>query len=68
MKDHWNRCDQCGRFISLMDFYDGVATHKMLEPSSDLGNETWETLCKDHHEQPNGVNDASRKDILQETH
>jgi hypothetical protein len=48
MKDPWNRCDQCGRFISLDDFADGKATHKMLEPSSDLGVETWETLCSAH--------------------
>lgn len=50
-RDYWNRCDQCGRFIPLTDFYEEGATHKMLEPSSDLGNETWETLCKDHSEQ-----------------
>ena len=48
----WNRCDECGRFIPLNDFATGNATHKLLEPDSDLGNEKWETLCYEHSKTP----------------
>ena len=44
----WNRCDDCGRFIPLDDFVDGLASHKLLAPDSDLGTEQWETLCRRH--------------------
>ena len=48
MKDLWNRCETCGRFIAWHDIADGNAIHRLLEPSSDLGVETFETLCPDH--------------------
>ena len=50
MRDTWNRCDDCGKFIQLDDFATGAASHKLLEPSSDLGVENWETLCKEHRD------------------
>ena len=48
MSDPWNRCDVCGKFIALEDITDGKATHTLLEPDSELGKETWETLCPTH--------------------
>jgi hypothetical protein len=45
--DPWNRCDVCGRFIAYADFADGAA-RVLLTPQSDLSEETFETLCKDH--------------------
>lgn len=48
MADLWNRCDECGRFIPLDDFVSGKAIHRLLEPSSDLGVERFETLCHMH--------------------
>jgi hypothetical protein len=50
MSDPWNRCDVCGKFIALEDFADGKATNTLLEPDSELGKETWETLCAKHAE------------------
>ena len=51
--DLWNRCDDCGRLIAYQDFADGKATHRLLEPDSYLGKETWETLCSKHKETSN---------------
>lgn len=48
MSDLWNKCDVCGRFIALQDFADGKAKHILLEPDSELGKESWETLCAAH--------------------
>ena len=48
MNDLWNRCDECGRFISYHDFFVGSATHTEITPESLLTFETWETLCKKH--------------------
>ena len=42
------KCDVCGRFIKLDDIRDGLAVRRLLEPDSDRGRETWETLCKEH--------------------
>lgn len=54
-KDLWNKCDICGRIISFQDFADDKAKHILLEPSSDLGVERYETyhnICeqKESHE------------------
>jgi hypothetical protein len=49
--DTWNKCQECGRFISYQDFADNNAIHRMLEPDSDLGVEKWETLCFKHYRQ-----------------
>ena len=35
-------------FIALDDFVNGKAVHKLLEPDSALGSETWEILCEKH--------------------
>ena len=53
VKDMWNRCMECGRFISFDDLADGKALHQMLEPDSDLGVEKYETLCKLHYHRVN---------------
>lgn len=46
--DFWNRCDVCGKFISLNDFAEGLAKRRLVEPDSYLTIETWETLCEEH--------------------
>jgi hypothetical protein len=43
----WNRCDVCGRFISLEDFGKG-AVRDCVYPDSELTRETWKTLCIRH--------------------
>lgn len=58
MADAWNRCDECGRFVSYDDLAEGRAVHQLLEPDSDLGGEKWETLCPKHVQPQNG--EASR--------
>lgn len=44
----WNRCDICGRFISMEDFQSGRAVRTMFSPDSDRSSEDWETLCPEH--------------------
>jgi hypothetical protein len=46
----WNRCDVCGRFISLNAFVAGKAERRLIYPASELTCETWETLCEAHRE------------------
>lgn len=48
-REPWNRCDECGVFIPYDDFLDGAA-RVLLEPQSDLSEESYETLCKKHHQ------------------
>lgn len=43
-RDLWNKCQVCGKIIPYADFADGRAINRLLEPSSDLGVEKWETL------------------------
>ncbi len=45
MRDPWNRCNDCGKFIAIDDFKYG-ALHAMETPDSELTHETWITLCK----------------------
>lgn len=45
---NWNKCDICGKFISMKDFDSGKATRKMLFPDSDYSCEEYETLCRKH--------------------
>ena len=40
----WNRCDVCGRFIGLSEFYNGTATREMELPESAFSTETYLTL------------------------
>ncbi len=44
----WNRCDECGRFISFRAFESGKAVRRLLTPDSELTKETYETLCPTH--------------------
>lgn len=48
--DKWNRCDVCGKFISMQDFQDGKALRHLLTPDSDRSREEFETLCSEHNE------------------
>jgi hypothetical protein len=41
----WNRCDVCGKFISLDDFSKG-AIRRLIFPDSEYTRETYETLCR----------------------
>ncbi len=52
---HWNRCDICGRFISLEDFDSGKANRRMVTPDTAFTCEDYETLCKEHYKAPNAV-------------
>lgn len=45
---YWNKCDICGRFISMNDFSNGKAIRRMITPDSDYSNESYETLCYKH--------------------
>ena len=47
-KDHWNKCDVCGRFVSFVDLDSGNATRILVLPDSDYSTETYETLCQKH--------------------
>ena len=43
MRDCWNKCDVCGKFISFDDFNHG-AVRVVIDPV----DETYETLCVKH--------------------
>ena len=45
----WNRCDVCGKFIGFKDLEKGLANIRMTQPDWEYGDETWETLCKNHY-------------------
>lgn len=49
VREPWNRCDDCGRFIALDDFDKG-AVRRLIYPDSELTRETYETLCRLHGE------------------
>jgi len=44
----WNKCDVCGRFISMSDFEIGKAVRRMTTPDSDYSAEDYETMCHQH--------------------
>ena len=46
----WNKCDVCGKFISMEDFSTGKATRTMVTPNSELSSEDYETHCPLHNE------------------
>lgn len=46
---HWNRCDECGRFISLKHFENRTARRVFALPDSHFTAETYETLCGKHN-------------------
>lgn len=48
VREPWNRCDVCGKFISLHDFNQGWAIRKMVTPDSAFTAEVYETLCREH--------------------
>ena len=46
----WNKCDVCGKFISMENFYTGKATRTMVTPDSEFSTEDYETLCPLHND------------------
>lgn len=44
----WNKCDVCGRFISMRDLETGNAIRRLITPDSEYTKETYETLCAEH--------------------
>lgn len=40
---HWNRCDYCGRFISIKEFMDNKAHRYMSSPETDFSVEEYRT-------------------------
>ena len=44
----WNRCEACGKFVSVMDIIVGLAFHDVY--LDEYGNECDECLCKEHYE------------------
>lgn len=47
VRDPWNRCDVCGRFIAMKEFDKG-ALRQLVTPDSEFTREEWETLCIEH--------------------
>lgn len=43
-RDHWNRCDVCGKFIAIADFDNG-AVRVMATPDTAFSAESYETMC-----------------------
>jgi ribosomal protein S27E len=41
----WNKCDWCGRFISLADFDSGKATRKLLYHDTAFSHESYKNKC-----------------------
>lgn len=41
----WNRCDWCGKFISLADLESGKATRKMLSHDTAFSSEAYRNKC-----------------------
>lgn len=51
MMHKWNRCDDCGQFISYDDLFSGRALRSLITPDSEISVEDYETLCAKHAEQ-----------------
>ena len=60
-RDPWNRCDVCGRFISMSDFRQDKAIRRFISPDAEGNEETWETLCKNHSELRRGSKHDSQE-------
>ncbi len=43
---HWNRCDECGRFIAYADFLSHAAVRTCVTPESLTTHETYWTACR----------------------
>ena len=44
-KEIWNRCDVCGRIISIGDFGNGKAKRAIVHLDTEFSQEDYETLC-----------------------
>lgn len=51
----WNRCDVCGKFISIHYFSTGVARRELVTPDSAFSIEEYETLCETHNVKVSGA-------------
>ena len=49
VKHGWNKCDVCGCFIAFHSF-GNQASRKLITPSAEGTEETYETLCRKHME------------------
>ena len=45
MKDYWNRCDACGKFVSIESFENSTAVRRLVYPDSLYTREVTECLC-----------------------
>ena len=43
MANVWNRCDICGKFVSMADFVNGDARRELITPDSEFTSEDYET-------------------------
>jgi len=55
----WNRCDHCGKFISMKDLNSGTAMRRMVYPDTAFTAETYETLCAKHNDRKKKRNERS---------
>jgi hypothetical protein len=64
----WNRCDKCGKFISLYDFDNKTAFRFLETPDSDFTSEKYVTICKKCSipkiKIENGLNEYEMRDII----
>jgi len=44
-RDNRLKCDQCGKFVALIDLENGRASHRCIVPSSLCSDEVFETQC-----------------------
>lgn len=44
------KCNVCGQSVSYSDIMSGKAIHRLIYPSSEFSDETYETLCPKHNE------------------
>lgn len=51
MDNLWNKCDECGQFISISSFESGNASRKLVTTDSYFSKEEYETLCVKHKEE-----------------
>lgn len=51
MDKYWNKCDECGQFISMSSFESSNASRKLVTPDSYFSKEEYEALCRKHKEE-----------------
>ncbi len=43
---NWSYCDECGRYIPMLDYENETAYREMVTPDTDFTMETYETICR----------------------